>query len=241
MNKGVDMHSWNIEVKAALAPLANEGNATFMKAYMRDQYEFYGIQSGPRRDALKALFSKQHVPNLDELADIVDELWSLPQREYQLVAVDLLIKKKKMLPEYYLHHAERWITTKSWWDTVDMLATHIVASLFQRYPDEAIAVINHWRKSDNIWLRRTAILYQLKFKQNTDQTLLFAIIGENQSDKEFFIQKAIGWSLREYSKTNAAAVTQFIHAQGIEGLAKREGLKWLKARNNVESSRRILR
>ncbi|MGR5283681.1 DNA alkylation repair protein [Vibrio maritimus] len=229
------MHDWSIGVKRALEPLRNNDNATFMKAYMRDQYEFYGIQSGPRRDALKVLFSKQHLPNLDDVADIVDELWSLPQREYQLVAVDLLIKTKKMLPEFYLHHAERWITTKSWWDTVDMLATHIVASLFQRYPDETTAVINQWRESDNIWLRRTAILYQLKFKQNTDQTLLFAIIGENQADKEFFIQKAIGWSLREYSKTHAAAVIQFIDAQGIEGLAKREGLRWLKAQNTVST------
>lgn len=217
------MHSWNIDVKTALEPLANEGNATFMKAYMRDQYEFYGIQSGPRRDALKVLFSKQHLPSLDEMVVIVDELWALPQREYQLVAVDLLIKQKKRLPEAFLQHVERWITTKSWWDTVDMLATHIVASLFLQFPDEASSVIKQWRKSDNIWLRRTAILYQLKFKQNTDQDLLFTIIAENQADKEFFIQKAIGWSLREYSKTNASAVIEFIDTQKIEGLAKREG------------------
>lgn len=227
------MHSWNIDVKTALAPLANEGNATFMKAYMRDQYEFHGIQSGPRRDALKVLFSKQHLPSLDELAAIVDELWALPQREYQLVAVDLLIKQKKRLPESFLQHVERWITTKSWWDTVDMVATHIVASLFLRFPTETTGVINQWRESDNIWLRRTAILYQLKFKQNTDQDLLFTIIGENQADKEFFIQKAIGWSLREYSKTNAAAVIKFIDTQRIEGLAKREGLKWLRSHNKI--------
>jgi 3-methyladenine DNA glycosylase AlkD len=223
------MHDWSLNVKQALVPLKNNENAIFMKAYMRDQFEFYGIQSGPRRDALKALFSKQHVPNLDELADIVDELWSLPQREYQLVAVDLLIKQKRALPESFLQHVERWITTKSWWDTVDMLATHIVASLFQRFPDESTNMIGQWRKSDNIWLRRTAVLYQLKFKQNTDQDLLFTIIGENQANKEFFIQKAIGWSLREYSKTNSSAVIHFIDAQHIEGLAKREGLKWLKS------------
>ncbi|WP_112479300.1 DNA alkylation repair protein [Vibrio variabilis] len=227
------MHDWSIEVKQALEPLRNSDNATFMKAYMRDQYEFYGIQSGPRRDALKVLFSKPHLPSLEELAAIVDELWALPQREYQLVAVDLLIKKKKVLSVSFLQHVERWITTKSWWDTVDMLATHIVASLFLQFPDEASSVIKQWRKSDNIWLRRTAILYQLKFKKNTDQDLLFTIIAENQADKEFFIQKAIGWSLREYSKTNAAAVIEFIDTQKIEGLAKREGLKWLKSQKKI--------
>lgn len=227
------MHDWSIEVKQALEPLKNSDNATFMKAYMRDQYEFYGIQSGPRRDALKVLFSKQHLPSLDELAAIVDELWALPQREYQLVAVDLLIKQKKVLSESFLQHVERWITTKSWWDTVDMLATHIVASLYQRFPTETACVIKQWRESNNIWLRRTAILYQLKFKQNTDEALLFDIIGENLDDKEFFVQKAIGWSLREYSKTEPAAVVQFIESQKIEGLAKREGLKWLKAKGKL--------
>ncbi|GAL26077.1 DNA alkylation repair enzyme [Vibrio variabilis] len=114
-----------------------------------------------------------------------------------------------------------------------MLATHIVASLFQRFPIEAASFIQKWRESDNIWLRRTAILYQLKFKQNTDESLLFDIIGENLDDKEFFVQKAIGWSLREYSKTEPAAVVQFIESQKIEGLAKREGLKWLKAKGKL--------
>ncbi|GMQ49116.1 DNA alkylation repair protein [Vibrio sp. 10N] len=227
------MHAWNIEVQTALQPLANSDNAASMKAYMRDQYEFYGIQSWPRRKALHTLFSKQKMPNMNELAKVVDELWALPQREYQLVAVDLLIKQKKVLQESFLEDVERWITTKSWWDTVDMLATHIVASLFQRFPDQTACFILKWRQSDNIWLRRTAILYQLKFKQDTNESLLFEIISENQPNKEFFIQKAIGWSLREYSKTHSDAVIQFIDAQHIEGLAKREGLKWLKAQGRV--------
>ncbi|WP_394150226.1 DNA alkylation repair protein [Vibrio maritimus] len=227
------MHVWNSEVKEALVPLRNSENAALMKAYMRDQYEFLGIQSGPRREALKPLFLKGKMPSLGELSEVVDELWILPEREYQLVAIDLLIKQKKVLPSLFLGHAERWITTKAWWDTVDMLATHIVASLFQRFPIEAASFIQKWRESDNIWLRRTAILYQLKFKQNTDEALLFDIIGENLDDKEFFVQKAIGWSLREYSKTEPAAVVQFIESQKIEGLAKREGLKWLKAKGKL--------
>ncbi|WP_394143546.1 DNA alkylation repair protein [Vibrio atypicus] len=221
------MHPWITSVKTALVPLGNHDNAQQMKAYMRNQYQFYGIQSVPRREALKPYFSKQALPSLEELPAVVKELWAQPEREFQLVAIDLLIKLKKKLPATFLAELEWLITTKSWWDTVDMLATHIAANLFINHPKETQTYIRRWRHSDNIWLRRTAILYQLKFKQQTDEKLLFKIIKENQSDNEFFIQKAIGWALREYSKTHAGAVVAFIEAQGIQGLARREGLKWL--------------
>lgn len=221
------MHPWIEHVHLALIPHANEQDATYMKAYLRGQFEFYGIKSGPRREALKPLFSKKRFPDAVEIPELVDELWSKPQREYQMVAVDMLIKSKTQLPVEVLASVERWITTKSWWDTVDMLATHVVGSLFNRYPEQTAQYISKWRRSENIWLRRTALLYQLKYKTNTDVEMLSAIILENRSDSEFFIQKAIGWMLREYSKTDANWVVSFIEQHSIEGLAKREGLKWL--------------
>ncbi len=223
-------HSWTTAVKTVLEPLANHDNALQMQAYMRDQFQFYGIKSTPRREALKPLFVKDRLPEAEDLPDIVKELWLLPHREFQLVAIDLLIKRKKQLPESYLAEVEWLITVKSWWDTVDMLASHIVAALFINYPERTQEYIHRWRQSDNIWLRRTTLLYQLKFKQQTDRELLFEIIKENQTEKEFFIQKAIGWVLRELSKTDPAAVVSFIDQQNIQGLAKREGLKWLSKR-----------
>lgn len=200
---------------------------------MRGQFEFFGIQSSPRREALKPLFSKDELPSIERIPEIVDELWLLPQREYQLVAIDLLIKRKGQLSPEILPMLEQWITNKPWWDTVDMLATNITGAIYLNHPKQTAEFIHKWRKSDSIWLRRTAILYQLKFKDKTDVGLLFSVILENKTDKEFFIQKAIGWALREYSKTNAVAVTSFIEAQSIEGLAKREGLKWLKSRGRI--------
>lgn len=227
------LHSWNQALKLAIEPLADENNASNMQAYMRDKFLFYGIQSSPRRQAIKHLFSKEGLPSINSLAEIVRELWSLPQREYQLIAVDLLIKYKHQLPLSYADELEFLITTKSWWDSVDMLATHIASALFQNYPQQMAPYINRWRNSDDIWLRRTALLYQLKFKQQTDIGLLFEIILENQHDKEFFIQKAIGWALREYSKTDPTAVIKFIDDEEIDGLAKREGLKWLRDNSNL--------
>ncbi|WP_025822144.1 DNA alkylation repair protein [Shewanella marina] len=223
------MSPWVEATKVALVPLANADNASAMKSYMRNQFAFYGIQSVPRRAAMKPLFAKNQLPSIEALPIVINELWSLPEREFQLVAVDLLILFKKQLPVSMLANVEVLITTKSWWDTVDFLATHIVGSLAMRYPIESAKFINVWRNSDNLWLRRTSLLYQLKYKDDTDTELLFSLIKQNQFDNEFFIQKAIGWMLREYSKTNADAVVEFINTQHIQGLAKREGIKWLKS------------
>ena len=221
------MHQWVLDTKSSLEPLANADNAEQMSAYLRNQFQFYGIKSGERRAALKSLFTQSEIPPLDDLPKIIIELWCLPEREYQMVAVDLLIKLKNKLPIAMATLLERCIVTKSWWDTVDMLATHIAGALYQRYPEEFDAHLERWRYSDNLWLRRTTLLYQLKYKQNTDANRLFDIIMHNNDNADFFIQKAIGWCLREYSKTDPDRVIEFLDSHPIEGLARREALKWL--------------
>lgn len=226
------MHPWVRETIARLTPMADPETASAMQAYMRNQFEFLGIQSVPRRAAMKALLSSAQRPSINELSTVINQLWQLPEREYQMVALDLLIAYKNRLPATILNDLQRWLTTQSWWDTVDLLATHIAGELFTRYPAESAPFLVHWRGSDNIWLRRTTLLFQLKYKARTDDALLFSLITDNQSDTEFFIQKAIGWALREYSKTNPDAVTHFIEQQNIHGLAKREALKWLSKQKN---------
>lgn len=221
------MHPWTKSIQQALQLIGNDGDAKQMQAYMRDQFSFFGIKSTTRRDAVKLLFTKEQRPTIGELSNVVNELWALPEREYQMVAIDLLIKNKRQLTDDMLPDIERWITQKSWWDTVDMLATHIIGQLYQSSPDTTLQYIEKWQNADNIWLRRTTILYQLKFKAKTDEIKLFSIIKKNQHDTEFFIQKAIGWALREYSKTNSQTVIDFIASNNITGLAKREGLKWI--------------
>ena len=229
------MHPWVRETIALLTPMADPKTASAMQAYMRNQFEFLGIQSVPRRAAMKALLSSAQRPSINELSTVINQLWQLPEREYQMVALDLLIAYKKRLPATMLNDLQRWLTTQSWWDTVDLLATHIAGELFTRYPAESAPFLMHWRESDNIWLRRTTLLFQLKYKARTDDALLFSLITDNQSDTEFFIQKAIGWALREYSKTNPDAVTHFIEQQNIQGLAKREALKWLSKQTNSDA------
>ena len=142
----------------------------------------------------------------------------------------LLGKFEKELPLEFTETLETLIVTKSWWDTVDSIATGTVATYFQRYPGVRGETLPRWRRSENFWLRRTCILFQLDYKKETDFPLLCDIIRENLGSKEFFINKAIGWALRQYSRTDAQAVRNFVAATPLHPLSAREALKWLDKR-----------
>jgi 3-methyladenine DNA glycosylase AlkD len=207
---------------------ANPEQAVPMKRYMRDQFEFLGIK-GPQAKALfKQLKADQGLPKIDQLETIVRALWVWPEREYQYLALTLLEKSQKHLDPNVLPLLEYLVITKSWWDTVDSIASHNVGQLLRQYPEVRDRTLMPWRQSDNLWLRRTAILFQLGYKGATDADLLFAIAAENRQSSEFFIQKAIGWALREYSKTNPEAVMAFVASMDLAPLSQRETLKWLK-------------
>ncbi|WP_245697342.1 DNA alkylation repair protein [Paenibacillus oryzae] len=199
--------------------------AKSMAAYMKNQFPFLGIKTPLRREILKD-FMVTNPPN----KDWVPLLWNLPEREYLCVAIDILSKIKKTLEANDIILIENCIVTKPWWDTVDGLATNIVGYLFKKYPSLQEQYSIKWNHSDNIWLNRTAILFQLHYKQETNETLLYNFILNHASSSEFFIQKAIGWALREYSKTNSASVVEFIHNHDLKPLSKREGLRWLNKR-----------
>jgi 3-methyladenine DNA glycosylase AlkD len=199
--------------------------AAKMAAYMRDQFPFVGLPT-PKRQALFKAFLAAHGRPAQA---VVRALWALPEREYQYCAVDLLKKERDALPASFLPVLEFLVVTKSWWDTVDALASHPVGALLARFPGTRAAAIARWRVADNLWLRRTALLFQLRYKTQTDQELLFALIRENAGSREFFIQKAIGWALREYSKVEAQAVRDFVAATPLAPLSRHEALTWLKA------------
>lgn len=199
-----------------------------MARYMRDQFPFLGIKTPTRSALLKGFIGEYGLPPLTELEAILRDLWALPEREYQYSALSLLERQMKKLPAGFVGVLEDLIVTKSWWDTVDSLAGTSVAIHFQRYPLVRDASVAAWRASDNFWLRRTTLLFQLHYKSSTDADLLFSLIRENLDSDEFFIQKAIGWALREYSKTDAEAVVAFIQNTPLAPLSAREGLKWLK-------------
>ena len=222
------MESYLTALKQLFQQQANPEQAGPMKKYMRDQFEFLGIKSPQVKALFKQFLAEYGVPDLPHLEAIARELWTWPEREYQYVVLNLLDKSQKQLTLDQLSLLEHLITTKSWWDTVDALASHNVGKLLSRYSDSRDRLIEPWRQSDNIWLRRTTLLFQLSYKTQTDEALLFALINENRASSEFFIQKAIGWALREYSKTAPDAVITFVEATELAPLSQREALKWLK-------------
>lgn len=203
----------------------NPENAGHMERYMRGQFPFLGIKTPLRRALVRPLL--KNLARSEELPAIIRELWDLPEREYQLLAVDLLLKSKRKLNPKHLPLLEWLIVTKSWWDTVDMIAAQAVGPLFLKEPKLIPKHTEHWLNSGNIWLIRSAILFQLHYKTRTNEEQLFRSILQHADSEEFFIQKASGWALREYSKTAPDAVIRFIEAHELKPLCKREGLKWM--------------
>ena len=117
------------------------------------------------------------------------------------------------------------IITKSWWDTVDRIASRLVGFYFREHKELIEPYTEKWMYYGNMWLQRTALLFQLKYKKETDTDLLFGYIQALAESPEFFIQKAIGWALREYSKTAPKTVKQFVDSTLLAPLSKREALK----------------
>ena len=207
--------------------------AAQMSAYMREQFPFLGIQAPERRAVLKSFLAVYGLPPIAELDSVIRALWGQPEREFQNLGADLLDKMKRNLSPKHVPLLEFTLTTRPWWDTVDTLATHPVADLFYRYPQTRHETVARWRMEPDIWLRRTTLIFQLLYKDKTDADLLFSLINDNLDDDEFFIQKAIGWALRQYSKTDETAVIAFVTATNLSPLAEREALKWLKNQGRI--------
>lgn len=220
------MHPYTLSLKALFEENADPAKAGPMKKYMRDQYEYLGIKSPQAATLLSGHIKEHGLPPLEKLDVILRELWSLPQREFQYAAMNLMERLDKKLNEEFITTIEYLITTKSWWDTVDLLAGHAVGSQFKRFPKVKEKYLKKWRNSNNLWLRRTTLLFQLGYKKETDFDLLCELIKENLGSEEFFINKAIGWALRQYAHTNPAPVKKFVKAtKELHPLSRREALK----------------
>lgn len=202
--------------------------AAAQKQYMRNQFEFYGLKSPDRRLIQKAILVEYGMPTIEQLPNLLELMWQNPHRDMQLYGIDLIERSIKKVEKDFIIVLEKLIITKSWWDTVDMLAGKLVARHFKRFPELLPAYPNKWIASDNMWLQRSAIIFQLKYRKTTDTDLLFNYILKFKDSKEFFIQKAAGWALREYSKIDWELVLDFINQHNLAPLTKREGLKWMK-------------
>ena len=218
--------SLNVEnIFQELKEVANSDDAVHMKAYMKNQFEFLGVKTPIRRKISKIVFKKNHNSTIDW--DFINRAWENPYREMQYVVLDYLQLKQTSLASNDLTKVKELAQTKPWWDTIDFLS-RLVGYICLHYPETKKLVLD-WSTDDDIWLRRLAIEHQLLQKEQTDVLLLEQILLNNLDQTEFFINKAIGWALRDYSKTNPDWVRDFIqmHKEGLTSLSIREGSKYL--------------
>ena len=210
-------------VRAALTPLADADRAGGMRAYMRNQFEYLGIPTPARRAATRALI---RAPDGHPLA-AARALWKESEREFQYVACDLLAHHAHHLNADALDDVLQLVSCKSWWDTVDALA-HTVGALVRTHP-ALYSRMDELIDADDLWLRRTALIFQVGARQLTDQARLFDYCLRRAHEPEFFIRKAIGWALRDHARSQPQAVRNFLaqHASKLSALSVREAAKHL--------------
>jgi len=206
----------------------NDERAIGMSNYMKGKFTFYGIDSKQRRWIFTDWKKYIKINEREEFWELIHELWNREQREFHYAAIDLLLQRKKK--EYHREDGSelQWlIRNHSWWDTVDLIASNCLGTYCQLFPDEGVELINEWRDSEYLWLKRSCLIFQLKYRQQTDIQLLKSLIFQCVGEKEFFIQKAIGWSLRQLSKTDPESVKGILQEIPLKGVALREATKYL--------------
>ncbi|MFZ6799298.1 DNA alkylation repair protein [Undibacterium sp. Di24W] len=219
------VESYYHQIQTVFTTQANPKNASAMRSYMRDQFDFLGIKTPLRRALIKDLAKVDF--HLTDLERLVRALWLLPQREYQYVAIDLLATHKKSLGLSQLGLLLSLAQDKSWWDSVDGLASVTNDILFASRAQESQLQMDKAAKHPNIWVRRIAMIHQLGWRLETDQTRLFGYAQELAHEEDFFIRKAIGWALRDYARWQPEAVGEFVdaHRSQLSNLSVREALK----------------
>ncbi|MBC7885172.1 MAG: DNA alkylation repair protein [Saprospiraceae bacterium] len=208
---------------------ADPSRAPGMKAYMKDNFEFYGISATLRKEILQHLKKKFDLKSSEHLSPLISHLWKADQREMQYMAVDILTLNAALLNSSHMPMIEQLIITKSWWDTVDAIASNIVGNIFQKDKVCRDKYVYRWIESDHMWLQRSAMIFQLKYGLQTDTDLLFEAILKHDTSGEFFIRKSQGWALRQYSKYNPLLVKQFVEANPqLSQLTKKEALRLME-------------
>lgn len=214
------------ELKEKFAENADPEKAKQLSAYMRNQFTYYGYQTKARKDIYHQFLLNEKKKKTINWR-LLDQSWQDPHREMQYFVCDYLIVMQKYLSFADMPKIEKFVRSKQWWDTIDSLIKPIgkIGLRDHRIND----LMLQWSIDPDFWVRRVAIEHQLLRKDKTDQDLLAKIIENNLGSSEFFINKAIGWALRDYSKTNPAWVKSFImnNKDKMSKLSITEGSKYL--------------
>lgn len=213
------------QLRTYYEPYRNPTNAAAMTAYLKGLFPFFGMNSPKRREINRLFLLENTMPNVETLSELTKEAWLQDERDFQHFMMEFWEKYKKEWTEETIVDFEYMISNKSWWDTVDFIATHLVGKYFLLFPHQIQPITEKWMTSGNMWLQRACLIFQLHYKEKTDIDLLYAFILQLNTSKEFFIQKAIGWALRQLAKREPETVRKFVLANKLMPLSKREALK----------------
>jgi 3-methyladenine DNA glycosylase AlkD len=220
-------------VRRALGAVAEPARAPAMQAYMKSTMPYLGVPAPKLKTVCRELFASYPFADAGAWRDDVIGVWRAAEhREERYAAIRLsrhrnakAFQTLDTLPMY-----EEMIVTGAWWDYVDEIAAHPIGGLLEAHPREMKRTMLAWSRSDDMWKRRTSILCQLGFGEETDTKFLHACIEPSLASKEFFLRKAIGWSLRQLAKHAPKEVVRYVeeHDAELSGLSKREALKHLR-------------
>lgn len=221
----LDAAAYVDELRSALELHADAEYAVQMKAYLRNKFEFFGMRSPVRKVIFKEFFEKQGIPSVAKLDKTVGLLLDEREREFHYFAVDIARKHRPSWTAGSADLFETLATRQSWWDTVDYVRGECLKDFFRMFPDTRAPVTRRWLNSGNIWLQRLSVTFQIGYKEETDTGLLAKNIDAVKDSDEFFIQKAIGWALRDYGRTDPEFVVSFVEGRQLKPLSRREALR----------------
>jgi 3-methyladenine DNA glycosylase AlkD len=217
------------ELEKVFRENTNREIAIPMENYMKNNFPCLGIKTDARRALMLQVYNNNKTEVKTHYREICWELFNKKEREFHICAIDLIqkeIKKNYVLEDQVL--IEKLLVTHSWWDSVDTIAKYLLGGYLLKFPGELNAIIERFSNSENRWLNRSAIIFQLSYKEKTDFDLLKSECEKHKDSKEFFIQKAIGWALRDYSRFNPKGVLDFVNSTNLKPLSVREAIRNIK-------------
>jgi 3-methyladenine DNA glycosylase AlkD len=222
------MNEWNRLLHEAFLSSANAEAAKRMSAYVKNHFSFYGLKTPERKAIVSRVWKKYGAPPKNKWEIFSKQSFSSEfPREMQYAVGDLLRPIAAQIEPGFLDTIEWLVQRLSWWDTIDWLAPKLAGNVLGRHPELIVRYPDRWIRSDNVWLVRSAILHQLHQKERTDKERLEDYCLRHKHAKAFFIQKAMGWALREYSKSNGDWVREFLNSNELPKLTAKEGSKYL--------------
>lgn len=221
------------QIRSALPEHANPDRALQQQAYMKSTMPHYGLQAAELKGVLKKPLASHRLRNRDDWERAILTLWDeATHRELWYAAIAIARHRRYREWREQVESLALWehmTRTGAWWDVCDEIAIHLVGLVLRANRDEVSPIMRQWADDDHLWIRRASILSQVRFKTETDTELLAACIIPSIPGKDFFSRKAIGWALREYSKTDPGWVRSFVeqHSEEMAPLSKREALRLL--------------